>query len=322
MNGTNGVIPIRIAAQTHKGRRENNEDSIYGATFREGKIRGLVAVADGMGGHNAGEVASSIAVDTLLSSMKRRLKAGSGRLETKNLVQQIVNEIDEAVKKAAGDSEDRRGMGTTLCFGVITDRGFFVGSIGDSRAYFIRGDQVLQVSMDHTAYFEMIRSGRVTPEEAAKNPRAHYVTRSICGKTSTTADVFPPQGGLFEYQDGDVLLLCSDGLINTVRDDEIVDQLQGTGNLSLACHNLVSLAYLKGGTDNISLVAVEFGAYQRSPQQIESLPSVDFISAATSSRRQTQAVKAKRLKLEIVMLLMVLLYILFVFGVIFLPWGK
>ena len=300
---------IRVAALSHRGRRENNEDQIYGASYREGPVRALLAVADGMGGYQAGEVASTIAIDTLVSSLKKSLARNHGSVDVNQLSQEIVEEISKNVAAKSAEMTERRGMGTTLCFAVVTPSGFFVGNVGDSRAYLIRGDGIQQVSCDHTVYFEMLRSGK-SPAEAARNPYAHHITRSITGRKSPKADTYPEDGGLLSLEPGDVLLLCTDGLTNTVREQEIVDQIRSTGNLSLACHNLASLAYLKGGTDNISVVAMEAGEYPRQPEVAESLPSIDALSNSLYPQRngEASARKGRPLWLEILILGMLLAY--------------
>jgi serine/threonine protein phosphatase PrpC len=312
-------LPIRVAAYSHRGRRENNEDSVYGAAYRSGPVRGLLVVADGMGGHNAGEVASTLAVDTLISSLKKNLKtlSGKGQVDLNALTRDIVVDINQGVHKAQTETEERKGMGTTLCFALLTHDGYFVTNVGDSRAYLVEEEGVRQITHDHTFYWEMIRSGKVTPEEAARNPRAHHITRSIGGPTEPSPDIFPSNGGLLPLRDGQVLLLCTDGLVNTIIDEEILEQLKSSPNLSLACHNLVSLAYLKGGTDNISLVAAEVGDFPRTLSLSETLPSIDSITRSLVVRQKRAEVKVRRLKFEIFVLIGLLIYILFVLAVLF-----
>lgn len=313
-------LPIRVATYSHRGRRENNEDSVYGAAYRTGPVRGLLVVADGMGGHNAGEVASTLAVDTLISSLKKNLQSSPGgeQVDLNRLARQVVNEINQGVHQAQSTAAERRGMGSTLCFALLTHDGYFITNVGDSRAYVIDEANIRQITYDHTFYWEMIRSGKVTPEEAAQNPRAHHITRSIGGPTDPEPDVFPPNGGLLPLRNGQVLLLCSDGLINTVIDEEIVEQLQSSPNLSLACHNLASLAYLKGGTDNISVVAAEVGEFPRNLSLSDHLPSIDSITRSLVVRQKRAEVKARRLKFEIIVLICLLLYVIFFLGVLFL----
>jgi protein phosphatase len=316
---TTAQVPIRVAAYSHRGRRDNNEDSIYGAAYRSGPIRGLLVVADGMGGHNAGEVASTLAVDTLVSSLKRNLNnfAGQESVDLHALAKNVVTEINQGVRSAQENMEERRGMGTTLCFAVLTGDGYFVTNVGDSRAYLIQSGNVSQITHDHTFYWELIRSGRMTPEEAAQNPRAHHLTRSVGGDENPDPDVFPNQGGLHPLEDGQVLLLCTDGLVNAVMDEEILEQIRSSPNLSLACHNLVSLAYLKGGTDNISVVAAEVGNFPRTKIMGESLPSIDSVTRSLVVREKKAEVKVRRLKFEIFVLVALLIYIFFFIAVYF-----
>jgi len=229
----------------------------------------------------------------------------------------VVKEINQGVHSAQASLEERKGMGTTLCFGLLTDSGYFVTNVGDSRAYVLEDEKIRQITHDHTFYWEMVLSGRVTPEEAARNPRAHHITRSIGGPTDPAPDVFPPKGGLLPLREGQVLLLCSDGLVNTVIDEEILEQIRSSPNLSLACHNLVSLAYLKGGTDNISVVAAEVGEFPRSLTLTESLPSIDSVTRSLVVRQKQAEVKARRLKFEIFVLVGLLIYVIFFLAVVF-----
>jgi protein phosphatase len=303
-------LPIRVAAFSHRGRRENNEDSVYGATYRGGSVRALLAVADGMGGHQAGEVASTVAVDTLVASLKNRLQGGPDSVNTLELTKGIVTDINQGVAAKVAETANRRGMGTTLCFALVMDEGYFVGNVGDSRAYLIRGEGIHQITHDHTVYFEMIRSGRPS-ELAARHPYAHHITRSIVGKAAPVPDAFPESGGLLLVEPGDVLLLCTDGLVNTVREQEIVDQVRSTSNLSMACHNLASLAYLKGGTDNISVVAAEVGDYPRASEMLESLPSIDSLVMSFSPQQQPPPGPSRSLKIEILNLALLIAYLVF-----------
>jgi PPM family protein phosphatase len=235
------VSPIRVvtAGVTDVGRvRDGNEDGFIDQADR----LGLVAVADGMGGHRAGEVASATALEAL------RAAVASGE----PLRDAIEGANDAVLEKSVSDQEFH-GMGTTLTAGMLgSDGHLVVGHVGDSRAYLVRDGELSQITDDHSLVEEMVRSGELTPEQAEVHPRRSVITRALGIDPQVEVDEYP-----IELQPGDRILFCSDGLTTMVRPDEIASILGREPDLRRAAQLLVDAANAAGGEDNITAVIIE-----------------------------------------------------------------
>jgi len=231
---------MKAAARTDRGLvRGTNEDAYIIGDFG-------AAVADGMGGHEAGEVASKIAVaglEALLSTLPSRPKAA---------LQKVFSLANAAVLQKAREV-GREGMGTTLTAVLVGDRQAWIGHIGDSRAYLCRNRQLIQLTQDHSLVADLVRSGSLTPEEAKSHPRRHVITKAIGSQPTIKADV-----ATVELAPGDRLVLCTDGLTNQV-EPGLFAELAATGDPDTACQNLVAAAKASGGLDNITVVIIEVG---------------------------------------------------------------
>jgi serine/threonine protein phosphatase PrpC len=202
----------------------------------------LVAVADGMGGHRAGEVASATALEALKAAM------AAGR----PLRDAIVGANDAVVEKSVSDQE-LRGMGTTLTAGTLdTDGNLLIGHVGDSRAYLVRDGELTQITSDHSLVEEMVREGELTPEQAENHPRRSIITRALGIDPEVDVDVYP-----VSIRAGDRILLCSDGLTTMVRSEEIAEILADERDLEQAARHLVDAANAAGGEDNVTAVVVD-----------------------------------------------------------------
>ncbi len=210
---------------------------------------GLFAVADGMGGHNAGEVASQIAVNTLREFIK-----SSAGLETKtaDLLNQTFLEAHNAILEASRQNSAWDEMGTTLVV-ALNEGGssFVIGHVGDSRAYSICPNGIELLTEDHTFLTEWIKHGLISAEEARNHPARHglYMALGI-------NDEFEPRIARFKLADGDFLLLCSDGLTDMVEENIICEIILESRSLEAACNDLVDLANSRGGHDNISAIII------------------------------------------------------------------
>jgi PPM family protein phosphatase len=235
------VSPIKVvtAGVTDVGRvRDGNEDDFIDQADR----LGLVAVADGMGGHRAGEVASATALEAL------RAAVANGQ----SLRDAIEGANDAVLEKSVSDQEFH-GMGTTLTAGMLGSDGYLVvGHVGDSRAYLVRDGEITQITDDHSLVEEMVRSGELTPEQAEVHPRRSVITRALGIDPEVEVDEYP-----IELQPGDRILFCSDGLTTMVRPDEIASILGREHDLRRAAQLLVDAANAAGGEDNITAVIVE-----------------------------------------------------------------
>lgn len=229
---------MKTAAQTDRGLvRGTNEDAYIIGDFG-------AAVADGMGGHEAGEVASQTAVselEGLLSTLPSRPKAA---------LQKVFSLANAAVLQKAREI-GREGMGTTLTTVLVGDRQAWIGHIGDSRAYLCRDRQLIQLTQDHSLVADLVRSGSLTPDEAKNHPRRHVITKAIGSQPTVKPDVVN-----VELAPGDRLVLCTDGLTNQVEPGRLAE-LAAADDPETACRNLVAAAKASGGLDNITVVIVE-----------------------------------------------------------------
>jgi PPM family protein phosphatase len=225
-------------ARTDVGRgRPENEDSIL-----VDAAHGLYAVADGMGGHRAGEVASATAIETLKAAY-----VGGQRLD------EAVEAANAAVFAKAADDDALRGMGTTLtAVALEDDRTALLGHVGDSRAYLMRDSTVTQVTDDHSLVEQLVREGRLSPEEAHNHPQRAIITRALGIDAQVEVDTYR-----VDLKPGDRLLICSDGLTNMLSDDTIAVTLRRHPDPQQAADTLVDMANQAGGDDNITVVVLD-----------------------------------------------------------------
>lgn len=227
------------ATGTHQGRiRDNNQDSVYPTEDGSTTDSLLILVADGMGGHVAGEVASSLAVEAAVSadgSPGQRVMAGN-----------------DAVVAAAEADPSLRGMGTTISLAEVHPDGrVVIGHVGDSRVYLLRNEQLYQLTTDHTLVAELQASGKITAEQALVHPQRSVVTRAAGLTYDMIADELEER-----LEDGDRLILCSDGL-NGMIDNETISQLAASSSLHEVVWSLIEAANQAGGHDNITVAVVD-----------------------------------------------------------------
>ncbi len=213
----------------------------------------ILVVADGMGGHRAGEVASSyVARNFPFKALKELLLNYDRSLEDKGMLEafsQTVKEINQEIRNLADSDEDHYGnMGTTLTAVLLLGDEGYVINVGDSRTYLLRTDVLEQRSRDHSFVQALVEAGAITQEEARDHPQRNIITRTIGTKAEVEPEVFP-----FSLKKHDTVLLCSDGLSDLVTDEEIVEILQG-GGLEQAAQALVDRANSCGGKDNITVL--------------------------------------------------------------------
>lgn len=237
---------VRYAAKTDIGKlREINEDTF----LVEDKI---FAVADGMGGHRAGEVASSMAID-ILKKRAGEFEKGDTPQRIQKMLKEALDEVNDAIVKKGETQGDYLGMGTTLTAFHISERRIFLVHIGDSRAYLIRKEKITQLTQDHTLVADMVGKGEISEEEARIHPLKNILVRALGTDVKAEADLLSE-----EVQPGDRILLCSDGLSSMLRDEEILSIVNESESLENACQRLIDTANTNGGEDNITVVLVEF----------------------------------------------------------------
>lgn len=235
-------LRLRCGYGTDRGlRREMNEDSFIAADP-------VFAVADGMGGHEAGEVASGICVRTLAGIPQL---AGGGRDATAGVVQQYLFAADEGIREATGSR-----AGTTLSGVVVVEQlgvpYWLVLNIGDSRTYRLSHGTLTQASVDHSEVQELVDAGQITPAQAAVHPRRHVVTRALGTGDEAEADFW-----LLPIEDGDRMLVCSDGLNGELGDDQIARILKAEADPQAAVDELIQAALRSGGRDNVTAIVVD-----------------------------------------------------------------
>lgn len=234
---------MRFTGKTETGLRPQNEDNFL---LLHTDAFDAVAVADGMGGHNAGEVASLTAVET----MQRVLSEGSENWES--LLYRAETAANEAVHTLASTDDAMYGMGCTLVSAIFDAHRFTAANVGDSRLYHFDGESLRQVTHDHSFVAELVRRGAITEEEARTHPRNNLITRAIGTEMRVSVDLFS-----CDWKKGDMLLLCSDGLSGVLHDAEMASHLIGCDNLDAACDALIRHALENGSRDNITVVLVK-----------------------------------------------------------------
>jgi len=238
-------------ALTDTGRlRSNNEDAVAVDPAHQ-----VVVLADGMGGYNAGEVASDMATRWICSELARWLKEvgqAASRRDVQRAMEICVDQASQAVHSAARAHPPYAGMGTTLVMGVFQASRCFIGHVGDSRCYRLRGHQLQTLTRDHTLLQEQIDAGLISPAQAAQAEHRHLLTRAL-----GVADTVLLEVNEFPVEANDLFLFCSDGLNDMLADSEIAAILSGMGSLGEKAQALVAAANAKGGRDNISVILVQ-----------------------------------------------------------------
>lgn len=234
-------------------RRQNNQDSCViqlCPDLEEWESKGhLFVVADGMGGHAVGELASKIAVDTIPHNFFKMKN-----VDRKTAVHDSITAANNAIHERGTLNRDFERMGTTCTALVLSPEGVHLGHVGDSRAYRIRGERIDQLTFDHSLQWELIRQGQMKPEEVMLKEPRHVITRSLGPEPLVEVDLEGP----YPVQAGDTFVLCSDGLNGHVQDNEI-GMIASSMPPKQACRAMVNLANLRGGSDNITIIIATVG---------------------------------------------------------------
>ncbi len=228
--------------------RPTNQDSYAVEGFeREGAL--LLVVCDGMGGANAGNVASRLAVERFVEEVRQEIQPDMDDTYIEDLLRVGAQYANQSVFELSASQPEFQGMGTTLVAALVQgNRAVFV-NVGDSRGYLLRGGGIRQITEDHSYVQEMVRKGRLTPEESRRHPHRNLITRAVGVDTFVDSDLFH-----VPLENGDKLLLCSDGLTGMVEDSEIAHIIGDTPVLENAAEKLIDTACANGGVDNITVV--------------------------------------------------------------------
>jgi protein phosphatase len=241
------------AGLSHPGRRRRrNEDAFVVSPP-------LFAVADGMGGARAGEIASRLAAAAVREEEGDRVD-----------VTEVIREANRRVFERARDDASASGMGTTMTVALVEDDHVTIGHVGDSRAYRLRDRTLEQLTEDHSLVAELVRSGKLSPEEAETHPQRSVITRALGTEADVDVDIFS-----IETQPGDLFLLCSDGLTTMLEDERIVDVIgQHRGDLERAAKELIADANRSGGEDNVTVVFFEIAEDSADTGETAPLPTL------------------------------------------------
>ena len=227
-------------------RRKLNQDTVYSCEHPLGNLNNLFIVADGMGGHKAGDYASAYTV----KAIEREVEVCEDRSPIKILREAITVANMEIYEKASTEA-DFAGMGTTVVAATISDDTLYVANVGDSRLYLI-DKAITQVTKDHSLVAELVRKGSLDATQAKAHPDKNIITRAIGAASSVDIDFFE-----VELSPGDIILMCTDGLTNMVDDDEILRIVRTGVDVADIAENLVKMANHNGGKDNIGVVIIE-----------------------------------------------------------------
>lgn len=226
--------------------REVNQDYVFCYENPIGQVSNLFLVADGMGGHKAGDYASRYCVEKVVESIK------NGTIRSPiSIMERAIQEANAAVYSKAESEETLNGMGTTIVAATILGSELYIANVGDSRAYLIR-EGIHQITEDHSLVEAMIQSGDIDRKDARLHPNKNVITRAIGTSATVQADFFE-----ISVEEGDVLLICTDGLTNMIEDDEICQIIKRDTDLKKVGTELVRVANANGGRDNIGIVLVQ-----------------------------------------------------------------
>lgn len=230
--------------------RSHNEDSVI--VVKNASLEYLMAVADGMGGHRGGEIASSIAISHI---GKRFMEMGSigTKEDAIRWINEATKEANALIYKYTSVHEESVGMGTTLVLSIITKNFLLIGNIGDSSGYVYKNKQLHKITTDHTLVNLLVKSGELTLEEAKDHPRKNVLMRALGASVSVEVDIFDVE------PDVDGIMLCSDGLTNMLDDEQIAKVLNEKISLEDRLTKLITKSNNRGGTDNISVAFIEKG---------------------------------------------------------------
>lgn len=243
-------MELEYCALTDVGQvRANNEDAV-----RVDHMRGLAVLADGMGGYNAGEVASAIAVERIGDELGQWLDTagpGASMANLSHAAERCVESVNRVIFEAANTDPACAGMGTTVVLAVVREHQLLIGHVGDSRAYLWQGGTLTQLTRDHSLLQEQLDAGLITPAEAAESGYRSLITRALGVEDTVLLDT-----QVVDLQVDSVILLCSDGLTEMVSSSDIASILGRDSELPAQAQALVDLANANGGRDNVSVVLI------------------------------------------------------------------
>lgn len=228
-------------------KRKLNQDYVYASEWPVGNLQNIFIVADGMGGHNAGDYASKYTVETMIGEIEKSFEKSPVKI-----MGRAIEKANEQIRLKAGESEELSGMGTTVVAATFLGEKYLeVANVGDSRLYIVNRE-IRQVTRDHSLVEEMVRMGGIDRASARLHPDKNIITRAIGARESIEVDFFNE-----ELKRGDIVLMCSDGLTNMLEDEEIRQILGSQKSIEEKAEELVTAANNNGGKDNIAVILIE-----------------------------------------------------------------
>lgn len=238
---------IKSFSVTDIGRkRKLNQDFVYSSDEAVGNLKNVYIVADGMGGHQAGDYASKCTVETMVREIKGCFEQSPIRI-----LSRAIRIANDQVRRKAREDESLYGMGTTVVAATVLGKYLQVANVGDSRLYIIN-EEVRQITRDHSLVEEMVRMGGLDREAARNHPDKNIITRAIGARDTIEIDFFHE-----ELKSGDLILMCSDGLTNMLEDEEIGRILKTPGTIEKRAERLIDAANQNGGRDNIAVILID-----------------------------------------------------------------
>lgn len=243
---------MKYGVKSHSGLvREKNEDSFKIVTGESG-LPVVLIIADGMGGHNAGELASKMAVDHISSHILEINTDSSSDDDIIQFINRLMTEANAKIYELSSKEGANYGMGTTLITAVVFENRLLIGHAGDSRLYLIRNGSIERITTDHSLVEELVKNGSLSRSEAKNHPKKNIITRAVGCNETIQIDTYK-----CDIYDKDILILCTDGLTNMLSDEEIMMVATSASSPEAACEELVNRANKNGGEDNITVIMLE-----------------------------------------------------------------
>lgn len=234
---------MKVVAVTDSGRRGNNEDSFF--KYSNDRFYGGL-VADGMGGHNKGDMASKLAADIIKDYIMTGFNVTMDSFDVSELIRTAILKANEKIYSMSVKNPICKGMGSTVTLSMVFDRWLITAHVGDSRAYLINDKEIVRITRDHSYVSELIERGTISEEEAKRHPKRNCITRAVGTERSIIVDI-----NVREYN-GETVLVCSDGLWAYIEDEKMMRLIKDAKNLEEAAEQLVEMALLNGSSDNIT----------------------------------------------------------------------
>ena len=240
---------MQFGISTDKGLTRGINQDYYGLIKSEGNIPDTFIIADGMGGHNAGEVASKLSVEVALSYIKEHFNKNMTKKDLLKKLEEMMKYVNKKVYSASLENKENNGMGTTLTVVMIVKNKMHIAHVGDSRVYLLRDDELEQITNDHSYVGELLRNGSITKEEAKKSSKKNVLTRAIGYLEDVDVDIYTN-----DIKNSDTVLMCTDGLTNMVEDKQIKDVLLTKDKPQDVTDFLIEKSNENGGTDNTTII--------------------------------------------------------------------